>query len=272
MTTATAAKSPAPAAPKAERIALPVNNQPAIFESVLIFNAENTLNEFGQQFDALRQQFARLQGIAQRRDQALTTGEKDALNKVLEQEARDLDAKDSLFQKVYGFRVVGLGNRPVKVLQTRRLLLVVTDDELAKARQEKDFKEESVVEIDGKKHLVASTMFGLALEEFLRNYQTISNKRTNLVNFKAAAEKATGDEKTRLDNFVKEAEAELIKDNELMVKAYGFSLARNFVIDFVDAKLFVMLVDEEIQKLRNEQTEAAADTSATKKAADKAKN
>lgn len=270
MTTATAESAAATAAPKAERILLPINNQPAVFESLLFFKAEAGLAEFGQQFDSLRQQFGRLQGIAQRRDQALTTGEKDALNKVLEQEARDLDSKDALFQKVYGFRVVALGNRPVKVLQTRRLLLTVTDDELAKARQEKDFKEENVVTIEGKKHLVASTMSGLALEEFLRNYQVITNKRTNLVNFKAAADKATGEEKTRLDAAVKEGEADLIKDNEIMAKTYGFSLTRNFAMDFIEAKLFVMLVEEEVQKLKNEQ--AAATEAPAKKPADKAKN
>lgn len=269
MPTATETPAATAAAPKAERIILPVNNQPAVFESLLFFKAEATLAEFGQQFDALRQQFMRLQGIAQRRDQALTTGEKDALNKVLEQEARDLDAKDSLFQKVYGFRVVALGNRPVKVQQTRRLLLVVTDEELAKARQEKDFKEENVVTIEGKKHLVASTLGGLALDEFMRNYQVVTNKRTNLVNFKAAADKATGEEKARIEAALKEGEAELTKDNELMAKTYGFSLTRNFAMDFVEAKLFVMLVEEEVQKL---QAGAAAEAAAKKPADTKAKN
>lgn len=267
MTTATA--TAAPAAPKAERILLAVNNQPAVFESLLFITAEQTLAEFGQQFDSLRQQLARLQGIAQRRDQALTTGEKDALGKVLEQEANDLNAKDSLFQKVYGFRVVGLGNRPVKMLQTRRLLLEVTDEELAKAKQEKDFKPENVVVANGKNHLLASTMSGLALEEFLRNYQVITNKRTNLINAKAAAEKATGEDKTRLDNFVKETEAEIIKDNELMAKTYGFSLARNFTMDFVEAKLFVMLTEEEVQKVQGAQ---AAEATAKKPTAEKSKN
>lgn len=268
MTTATET-----ATPKAERILLPVNNQPAVFESLLIFKAEATLADFMQKFDVLRQQFMRLQGIAQRREQALTTAEKDALSKVIEQEARDLDAKDAEFQKSYGFRVVALGNRPVKVQQTRRLLLEVTDEELAKARQEKDFKEEHVVTLEGKKHLHIRTIGGLAFDEFVRNYQVITTKRTNFVNAKAAADKATGEEKVRLDNFVKESEADLIKDNEIMHKTYGFSLTRNFGMDFVDAKFFVMLVDEEVQKLSREAAPTASAEPAKKPvAADKAKN
>lgn len=271
MTTAT--ETAAPATPKAERILLPVNNQPAVFESLLLFQAEQTLGEFIQQFDALRQQFGRLQGIAQRRDQALTTGEKDALSKVLEQEARDLDAKDSLFQKVYGFRVVALGNRPVKIQQTRRLLLAATDEELAKAKQEKDFKPESIVTIEGKPHLVISTMSGLAFDEFLRNYEIIKNKRDSLVNAKAVADKATGDEKARAEAFLKEVEPGVIKDNELMAKTYGFSLTRNFAMDFVEAKFFVMLVEEEVRKLQAGQAPAATEAAAKKPAGDtKAKN
>lgn len=271
MTTATATETSA--APKAERIVLPVNNQPAVFESLLIFKAEATMNEFGQQFDALRQQFGRLQGIAQRRDQALTTGEKDALNKVLEQEARDLDAKDSLFQKVYGFRVVALGNRPIKIQQTHKLHIALSDEELAKAKQEKDFKEEMVSTIEGQKYVHIRTIGGLAYDEFIRNYQVISAKRTNFVNFKAAAEKATGEEKTRIEKFLKDAEAELLKDNELMFKTYGFTLSHNFRLTFEDAKFFVMLVEEEVKRL---QASAAAPAEAAKKPAaaptEKAKN
>ena len=268
MTTATTPAA-ATAAPKAERIVLPVNNQPAVFESLLFFKAEQTLVEFAQQFELLRQQFARLQGIAQRREQALTTGEKDALSKVLEQEANDLNSKDSLFQKVYGVRVVGLGNRLVKIQQTRRLLIAATDEELAKAKQEKDFKAEDIVTIDGKQHIVVSTMSGLAYDEFTRNYEVVKAKQQNLINAKAAAEKATGEEKARIDAFVKEREADLIKDNELMAKTYRFTLGRNFVLDFIEAKLFVMLTPEEVQKARETQ---AAEASEKKPAADKAKN
>ena len=250
----TPAETPAPAAaeaanrPQAERSVLPGNNQPVVFESLLVFRAEKALAEFAQQFDSLRQQIGRLQGIAQRRDQALTTGEKDALSKVLEQEVRDLDSKDALFQKVYGFRVAALQNRPVKVQQTQRLLTPASDEELAKARAAKEFKEEEVVSRDGKPHLVLSTMTGLAFDEFMRNYQVITARRDNLVKFKENIASVPAEQKEKAEAAAKEAEEQLVKENEAMFKAYGFTLTRNLALDFIEAKFFVALTSEEFQK------------------------
>jgi len=252
----TPAETPAPAPtateaadrPKAERIVLPVNNQPVVFESLLVFRAEKALADFGQQFDLLRQQVGRLQGLAQRREQALTTGEKDALSKVIEQEVRDLDSKDALFQKVYGFRVAALQNRPVKVQQTRRLLTPATDEELAKARAAKEFKEEEVVTLEGKAHLVLSTMTGLAFDEFWRNAQVMTGRRDNLAQFRQNLANLPADQKEKAEATAKEAEEQLVKDNEAMFKTYGFTLTRNLVVDFIEAKFFVALTQEDVQK------------------------
>jgi hypothetical protein len=234
--------------PKAERIVLPVNNQPVVFESLLVFRAEKAMADFAQQFDLLRQQIGRLQGIAQRREQALTTGEKDALSKVLEQEVRDLDSKDALFQKVYGFRVAALKNRPVKIQQTRRLLTPASSEELAKAKTAKEFKEEEVVTLEGKTHLILSTMTGLAFDEFMRNAQAITARRDNLAQFKQNLGNVPADQKDKAEAAAKEAEAQLAKDNEAMFKAYGFTLTRDLVLDFIDAKFFVALTQEDVQK------------------------
>ena len=271
MTTAT---TPAAASGiKAERIALPSNQGPIIFESLLHINNANSVNEFATQYSALVNQFQRLQGIAQRRDQALTTAEKDALHKVLEAEVRDFDAKDSLFQKVYGFRVGAIATRPVYLSKTARLLLTVTDEELTKARAEKEFKEESLVTVDGKKQLVASTMSGTALDEFLRNAETINQQRNGLIQHKTAVDAATGDDKKTLEESFKKAEAELIKNNEIMAKTYGFSITRNFVLDVLSAKFFVALNQEEVQKAVSAQQAAASPSSTTEAlAAKKAKN
>ena len=271
MTTAT---TPAAASGiKAERIALPSNQGPIIFESLLHINNANSVNEFAQQYSALINQFQRLQGIAQRRDQALTTAEKDALNKVLEAEVRDFDAKDSLFQRVYGFRVAAIATRPVYLSKTARLLLTVTDEELTKARAEKDFKEDTIVTVEGKKHLVSSTMSGTALDEFVRNVEAISQQRNGLIQHKAAVDAATGDDKKTLDDSFKKAEAELIKNNEIMAKTYGFSLTRNFTLETQSGKFFVALTQEEVQKaVSAEQAAASSSTTTEAIAAKKAKN
>ena len=252
MSTTPAETTPAPAAdrPKAERAFFPFNGQMALHESLLIFRAAPALQEFAQSFESLGQQFQRLRMIAQRRDQALTTGEKDALSKVLEQEVRDFDGKDALFQKVYGFRAGALfgQNRPFYVHRTFRLLTPVTDEEAAKMKAEKDFKPENLVTVDGKTQLLLSTLGGLAYDDFLRNAQVISGRRDNLVKFRDNLPNLSAEERPKAEAALKEAEESLGKDNEAMLKTFGFTLTRNITLDFVEAKFFVALVQEDLQK------------------------
>lgn len=258
----TATETPAAAAtdrPKAERAFFPFNGQFALHESLLIFRAAQALQEFGQSLESLAQQFQRLRGIAQRREQALTTGEKDALAKVMEQEVRDFEGKDGLFQKVYGFRAGALfsQNRPFYIHRTFRLLTPVTEEEAAKIKAEKDFKPENLVTVDGKTQLLLSTLGGLAYDDFARNAQAMTNRRDNLVKFRENLPNLTAEERPRAEAALKEAEEALAKDNETMVKTFGFTLGRNLTLDFVEAKFFVALVQEDVSKAGAAPAEAA---------------
>ncbi len=277
MTTATTPAA-APAAPKAVRAVFPIGaNQQAVFESLLFINNPQTIIEFRNQFGALETQVNRIIAINQRIQMALTTAEKDALGKVREQEIRDLDAKDSLFHKVYNFRVAGLAGRPHRIYPTViRLLTPATDEEITKARAAADFKEESVVIRGDRKFVVISTMSGEHIPLFERNVNLVQAQRQNLIQIKAAIEQNTGEAKTKLEEQFKKDEETLLKNNEEMIKTYGFSLARNFDVEILQGIFFVALTAEEAQKPLPEQpapvATAAPEAPAKKPAADKAKN
>jgi hypothetical protein len=244
--------TPAAAAdrPKPERTYLPFNGQMVLHESLLFFRNGQALKEFLDGFRSLREQFQRVRGLAVRREQALTTGEKDALAKVIEQEAKDFDSKDNLFQKVYGFRsgAIFSQNRPCYIYRTCNLLTQVDNEEIAKIKAEKDFKPESLVERDGKMLHQLATLGGLVFDEFERNLSNITARRDNLAKARENLANIPAEERPKAEANLAEFEANLAKDNELMFKTYRFTLGRNMVLDFIDAKFFVALTKEDVQK------------------------
>jgi len=236
--------------PKAERTYLPFNGQMALHESLLVFRASAALKDFLDSLKSLGEQFHRLKSISQRRDQALTTGEKDALAKVLEQEVRDFESKDGLFNKVYGFRAGAAFSqyRNLYISQTVRLLTPLSDEEQGKLKSDKEFKPESIINLQDKPHLLLSTMSGLPYDEFINNLKVITARRDNFVKFKESIANLSADERPKAETALKEAEEILTKENDAMRTTYGFTLGRNIVLDFIEAKLFVSLTQEDIQK------------------------
>jgi len=265
-------ETPAPAAtaqerPKAERIAL--NNM--IFESVLHMQSPQALEQFRVQFSSLANQVRQLQAIEQRIQSALTTPEKEALAKVREQEIRDLQGKDGLFQKVYGFSAVALAQRPNFVLNTVvRLLTPVTDEELTKYRENKEFKEEEVVVRDSSKLLHVSTLRGPAVQSFERDVKIIQANREAALNLRAQAERFSGDEKAKAEEAFAAAEKKLNEDNATMAKTYGFSLTRNYVAEVQTGIFFVALTKEEAERAAQQAAAEAPKAEAKKEKAPKA--
>lgn len=240
--------------PKAERIAL--NNM--IFESLLHIRSPQALEQFRSQFGSLSNQVRKLQAIDQRIQLALTTAEKDALAKVREQEVRDLQGKDGLFEKVYGFSATATALRPNFILNTVvNLLTPVTDEELTKARENKDFKEDEVVIRDNAKFLHISTIRGAAIQAFERDVKILQANREAAIQLKAQAERLAGEEKAKAEEAFAAAEKKLNADNAEMAKACGFSLARNYVAEPQAAVFFVALTQEEVQRVAQQQAEAA---------------
>ena len=60
--------------------------------------------------------------------------------------------------------------------------------------------------------------------------------------------------------------AKLTEDNQKMIKAYGFSLERNYTLVTEVAHVFMFVSDEEAAKVEKEQAAAAAAALAKEKA------
>ena len=141
-TEAPAAPAEAPKGPVIEILPLGQN----LARVVLTISNQASLARFQQELQTLGQHFGRLQQLQQRIQVALTTVERDALTKVAEAELKDFNEKDAVFSKVWGFNVPAIANRQSTFVNTGlRLLAVVSEEELAKARADKNFKEEQVV-------------------------------------------------------------------------------------------------------------------------------
>jgi hypothetical protein len=236
--------------PKAERIAM--NNM--IFESVLHIRTPQSIEQFRGQFGSLSTQMRKLQSIDQRIEAALTTAEKDALTKVREQEVRDLQSKDDLFQKVYGFTAASTALRPNFILNTLiRLLTPVTDEELTTARMNKDFKESEVIVRDNAKFLHVSTLKSPAIQAFERDVKIMQANREAAIQLKAQVERLEGEDKIKAEEAFKAAEKKLTDDNAIMTKTYGFSLTRNYIAEALTAVFFVALTQEEVQRIAQQQ-------------------
>ena len=107
-------------------------------------------------------------------------------------------------------------------------------------------------------------------QQFQNNVQVMQNQRQACVEASAAMEKEKDpakkkDLKAKLDQML----AKLNDDNQKMVKAYGFSLERNYTAVIDKARVFMLVTDEEATKIEKDQAAQAA--AAAKEQADKDK-
>ena len=103
-----------------------------------------------------------------------------------------------------------------------------------------------------------------ANREFQNNVQLLQAQRQQAVELGTALEKEpNAAKKKELKTTVDELMAKLNENNEKMVKAYGFSLNRNYSMIVETSHIYMFVSDEEAAKLEKEQ--AAAEAAAKKK-------
>ncbi|MDR2982884.1 MAG: hypothetical protein LBV12_11635, partial [Puniceicoccales bacterium] len=56
------------------------------------------------------------------------------------------------------------------------------------------------------------------------------------------------EEKKKIEEELKKSEEMLLKNNDEMIKRYGFSLARNYVMEIEESRLYTALSEEEAKK------------------------
>jgi len=256
-----AAPAEAPKGPVIELIPLGQN----LGRVVLTISNQGSLARFQQELQTLGQHFGRIQQIQQRIQAALTTVERDALNKVGEAEVKDFAEKDAVFAKVWGFNVPAVANRQATFVNTAlRLFAVVSEEEAAKARADKNFKEEQLVVRGDRRLLQTAEIRGLDLvvqfDQFAKVLQARRDAAIQLTQLLKRAEK--DEDKARIQTQLDQTLELLNKGNKEMAESVGYSITHNYEVEVLESKFVILLNQEEVTQvqgaLANAQQQAAA--------------
>ncbi len=257
-TEAPAAPAEAPKGPAIEILPLGQN----LARVVLTISNQASLARFQQELQTLGQHFGRLQQLQQRIQTALTTVERDALTKVAEAELKDFNEKDAVFAKVWGFNIPAIANRQSTFVNTGlRLLAVVSEEELTKARADKNFKEEQVIVRGDRRLLQTAEIRGFALvvqfDQFVKVLQARRDAFLQLTELLKRAEK--DEEKARIQTQLDQTRELLEKGNKEMADSVGYSITHNYEVEFLESMFVILLNQEEVnQVVAADQQQAAA--------------
>ena len=221
------APAEAPKGPTIELIPLGQN----LARVVLTISNQGSLARFQQELQTLGQHFGRIQQLNQRIQSALTTVERDALVKVAEAEVKDFNEKDAVFAKVWGFNIPAVANRQSTFINTAlRLLAVVSEEEAAKARTDKNFKEEQLVIRGDRRLLQTAEIRGLDLVvQFDQFAKVLQARRDAVVQLNGLLQRATNEEeKARIQTQLDQTLELLNKGNKEMVESVGYSITHNY--------------------------------------------
>jgi ribosomal protein L12E/L44/L45/RPP1/RPP2 len=257
------APAEAPKGPTIELIPLGQN----LARVVLTISNQGSLARFQQELQTLGQHFGRIQQLNQRIQSALTTVERDALVKVAEAEVKDFNEKDAVFAKVWGFNIPAVANRQSTFINTAlRLLAVVSEEEAAKARTDKNFKEEQLVIRGDRRLLQTAEIRGLDLVvQFDQFAKVLQARRDAVVQLNGLLQRATDpEEKTRIQTQLDQTLELLNKGNKEMVESVGYSITHNYEVEVLEAKFVILLNQDEVNQIQGlianaqQQAQAAA--------------
>ena len=257
-TEAPAAPAEAPKGPAIEILPLGQN----LARVVLTISNQASLARFQQELQTLGQHFGRLQQLQQRIQTALTTVERDALTKVAEAELKDFNEKDAVFAKVWGFNIPAIANRQSTFVNTGlRLLAVVSEEELTKARADKNFKEEQVIIRGDRRLLQTAEIRGFRLvvqfDQFVKVLQARRDAFLQLTELLKRAEK--DEDKARIQTQLDQTRELLEKGNKEMAESVGYSITHNYEVEVLESKFVILLNQEEVnQVVAAAQQQAAA--------------
>ena len=113
---------------------------------------------------------------------------------------------------------------------------------------------------------VATLKTAEANREFQNNVQVMTNLRKAAVDLQSDMEKEKdAKKKAELKAKFDAALAKLNENNQLMLKTYGFSIERNYVMEIEVSNVYLMVTEEEAAKLEKAEADKKSDKKADKK-------
>jgi hypothetical protein len=187
-------------------------------------------------------------------DLALTSPEKEARQRQLDAQLKKLTESNQSMNKAYGFDLT----RQYLVVPTKvGVYKVLTEDEYIKLAATANFDKAAVIEASGKKLQQRGTVTGaVEVETFQLQLRSVAEARQRLQQLLELQPKLTKDEDkrkvaeaiTRVQKDVNDAEADFAKAN-------GYAFSDALATQIAEAKLYVLLSDEENKQI----DKAAAD-------------
>ena len=212
--------------------------------------------QFMQNVNLVNRQRKQIQTLVEANKIVTKKAAHDALTEEIDAATKKLQENNRTMAKSYGY---SLARNYIHAVVKSRIFVKLTDAEYEKAKADTNTKESDLlIRKDDKYRLIAVIPGVEANNLFRRNVQLVQTQRNNLIKMKKAAETATGDAKTRLDDEIRKAEQTLVKNNEEMTKRYGFSLARDYLVDIEESKLYTQVNEEEFVKAEHAAETATA--------------
>lgn len=194
-------------------------------------------------------------------DLALTTPEKEARQRQLDAKMQKLVASNTTMNKTYGFDLT----RQYVVVPTKLgIYQLLTDDEYVKLAASPNFKKDSVIDADGGKKLQAKgTVTGaVEVETFQMQVRVIAETKQRLQQLLDLQPKLTKDEdKKKVEEAIQRGQKDVNEAEAAFATAQKYPFSDKLATQIAEAKLYVLLSDEEnkqVDKAVSEQKEKDA--------------
>ncbi len=197
-------------------------------------------------------------------DAALTTPEKEARQRQLDAKMQKLVASNAEMNKAFGFDLT----RQYVVVPTKlSIYQLLTDDEYVKLAASSDFKKESVIEADGGKKLqTKGTVTGaVEVETFQIQIRGIGETKKRLQELLDLQPKLTkSEDKKKVEEAIQRGQKDVNEAEANFATAQKYPFSEKLATQIAEAKLYVLLSDEENKQVDKAVSESKKDAPAAK--------
>lgn len=193
-------------------------------------------------------------------DLALTSPEKEARQRQLDARLQKLTLSNQAMNKAYGFDLT----RQYLVVPTKLgIYKVLSDDEYIKLAATANFDKASITDVNGKKLQTRGTVTGaVEVETFQIQVRAVAEAKQRLLQLVELQPKLTKDEdKKKVADAIKRVQEEVNEAEAEFAKKHGYPFSDALATQIAEAKLYVLLSDEENKAI----DKAAADAKDGKK-------
>jgi len=188
-------------------------------------------------------------------DLALTSPEKEARQRQLDTRLQKLTVSNQAMNKAYGFDLT----RQYLIVPTKLAVYkVLTDDEYIKLAAAPNFDKASVTEANGKKLQVRGTVAGaVEVETFQIQVRAVAEAKQRLLQLVELQPKLTKDEdKRKVADALKRIQEEVNEAEADFAKKHNYPFSDTLATQIAEAKLYVLLSDEENKAIDKAAAEA----------------